>query len=134
MKSLALVLISAAASAVEQMKFIPTTLVPEQQRFDTGIPVDSSMDTEYEPVRKIGRQMGRFVDLCPNAGKCDFSPDQKIGGEIIELDSSQLGNIETADLGSSKIEQQLRLMWLREQQEKKKIKEIDEQNLRRSWI
>ena len=51
--------------------------------------VASAADRDvYEQVRKSARQTGRFVDLCPNAGKCDFSPDQKIGGEIIELDTS----------------------------------------------
>jgi hypothetical protein len=62
----------------------------------------------YQPTRKIARQQGRFVDLCPNAGKCDFSPDQKIGGEIIELDASSLGNIQSANLGSSDMAQQMR--------------------------
>ena len=39
--------------------------------------------------------------MCPNAGKCDFGPDQKIGGEIINLDTASLEqNLAAADLGS----------------------------------
>jgi hypothetical protein len=40
----------------------------------------------------MARQKGRFVDLCPNAGKCDFSPDQKIGGEILTVDTASVVN------------------------------------------
>jgi len=75
--------------------------------------VASAADRDvYEQVRKSARQTGRFVDLCPNAGKCDFSPDQKIGGEIIELD--------TSDFSTSKglIEQQEQYL-VHEKKEKK---------------
>ena len=41
--------------------------------------------------------------MCPNAGKCDFSPDQKIGGEIINLDTASLEtDLAAADLGSER--------------------------------
>ena len=47
----------------------------------------------------MARQQGRFVDLCPNAGKCDFSPDQKIGGEILNIDTAAIENsMATVDL------------------------------------
>lgn len=55
------------------------------------------------------RQTGRFVDLCPNAGKCDYSPDQKIGGEIINLDINEIqANLGGANLGSSDFGQNMR--------------------------
>ena len=69
---------------------------------------------QYQPTSRITRQQGRFVDLCPNAGKCDFSPDQKIGGEIIQLDTASLGNIATANLGSSDYAQNMRYQQLQE--------------------
>lgn len=57
----------------------------------------------------MARQKGRFVDLCPNAGKCDYSPDQKIGGEIINLDTAEIqANLGAADLGRSDIMQNMR--------------------------
>jgi hypothetical protein len=62
---------------------------------------------------KVARQKGRFVDLCPNAGKCDFSPDQKIGGEIVNIENipgstsfiSNLGNVQ--NVGASEYDQKL---------------------------
>ena len=40
--------------------------------------------------------------MCPNAGKCDFSPDQKIGGEILNIDIAKVrGNMAAADLGTA---------------------------------
>lgn len=54
------------------------------------------------------RKKGRFVDLCPNAGKCDFSPDQKIGGEIINLDIEAVKqNMANVDLGAQSWAQNL---------------------------
>ncbi len=97
MKSFALILIAAVASAVtlETEQFIPSAL-PEQKTA-LGYEVGAFA---FEP--KIARQKGRFVDLCPNAGKCDFSPDQKIGGEILNIDIEAVkNNMATADLGSS---------------------------------
>ena len=39
--------------------------------------------------------------MCPNAGKCDFSPDQKIGGEILNIDIATVrNNMAAADLGT----------------------------------
>lgn len=97
MKSFALALIAVVASAVavETEQFIPSTL-PEQKTA-LGYQVGAFA---FEP--KIARQKGRFVDLCPNAGKCDFSPDQKIGGEILNIDINAVkNNMATADLGAS---------------------------------
>ena len=82
MKSFALFLIAAVASAVSlesEQSYIPTRL-PEQKTA-LGYEVGA-----YVHTGKVARQQGRFVDLCPTAGKCDFSPDQKIGGEILNID------------------------------------------------
>ena len=62
---------------------------------------------------KVARQKGRFVDLCPNAGKCDFSPDQKIGGEIVNINdvpaaTSLISNLgSTQNIGASEYDQKL---------------------------
>ena len=105
MKSFTLTLITAVASAVNISQF-DAVVLPVQQTF-SGYQAGSTVSS-YEPTSRITRQQGRFVDLCPNAGKCDFSPDQKIGGEIIKLDTASLGNIATADLGSSDWAQNMR--------------------------
>lgn len=64
----------------------------------------------------MARQAGRFVDLCPNAGKCDFSPDQKTGGEIINLDIEAVkNNMANADLGRSDWQQNMRYQQLQQQ-------------------
>jgi hypothetical protein len=112
MKSLALILLAAAASAVtlESEQYVASVL-PEQKTavgYSVGSFVQSGTGA-YEPVRKEARQKGRFVDLCPNAGKCDFSPDQKIGGEIINLDTAEIEkNLAAANLGVSDYQQNLR--------------------------
>lgn len=120
MKSLALLLLAAAASAVtleSEQTYIPSVL-PEQKTavgYSVGSFVHSAA-TAYEPTRKVARQKGRFVDLCPNAGKCDFSPDQKIGGEIINLDTAEIEkNLAAADLGVSDFQQNLRYQQLQQQ-------------------
>ena len=75
-----------------------------EQKTASGYSVGSYVHAgAYEPAgAATGSKGKRFVDLCPNAGKCDFSPDQKIGGEIINLDTASLEtNLAAADLGSS---------------------------------
>ncbi len=91
MKSLALIILAAAASAVtlESEQYIASVL-PEQKTavgYSVGSFVQSGTGA-YEPVRKVARQKERFVDLCPNAGNCDFTPDKKISGEDIDLGKS----------------------------------------------
>lgn len=119
MKSLALLLLAAAASAItleSEQNYIPSVL-PEQKTavgYSVGSYVHSAAGT-FEPTRKVARQKGRFVDLCPNAGKCDFSPDQKIGGEIINLDTAEIEkNLAAADLGVSDFQQNLRYQQLQQ--------------------
>ena len=91
-------LIAAVASAVslESEQIYSASILPEQKTA-AGYEVGA-----YVQTGKTARQVGRFVDLCPNAGKCDFSPDQKIGGEILNIDIEAVkNNMAAADLGTS---------------------------------
>lgn len=84
MKSFALILLTAVASAVDLEQYMPSVL-PEQKTA-IGYSVGSYVHSVGQDQPQVAKKGGRFVDLCPNAGKCDFSPDQKQGGEIINLD------------------------------------------------